>query len=302
MHNQNDNCNHVSSNNRSMDSLIHHKIIEGLKAAKRYESIRVRIPPNIQEDMINEAFPTVPQGADTKQLTEDEYMNLRSSTHEVASQSVLKTIATLQEQLAEYHSVLERLETMTLQYHSLESQNQALSSNVQERNKRIMLLERELAQSRRNGKMPNNFNAIPEVGMNDYVRAQRNDQKDNWQYECGQGQFNEPSFDMRPSNSAFVNDNEGIEHPINIGNQGPRRVISHSCSSEDLPIENNRVYLPSPPPAPTRAYSDRMSGNKRPRINFEKSQQHQESEVASFTLSNLPKYHYSPIKLNSSVS
>lgn len=155
----------------SCDSLLEEQIIQGLKAAKNHEKNKVGPPLCEQEDMMNDAFPMVPKcktgRQEMKQLTEMEYEELRSSMQSNAAEHTSKTLYFVQEQITEYHDVLERLASMEAHYQLIQRQNQILTSALATKSEeckkcddKILSLERELFDARQVSRYANGSNTL----------------------------------------------------------------------------------------------------------------------------------------------
>ncbi|KAL7529795.1 hypothetical protein ACHAWF_008881 [Thalassiosira exigua] len=120
------------------------EIYRGLLAAKRYENDKPRLPPEVQRDLIDENFPSVPRGDVAPTLSESECLQLRASTVAAANERTSRGMANLREQLTEYHALLDELSAMTERYDALEERYKL-------RGRRIQLLERQVAAMSKGG-------------------------------------------------------------------------------------------------------------------------------------------------------
>ena len=128
------------------DSDVESQVKDGLEASKQYERNRKRLSSSEQEDMMKVHFPRVPAGDVAKQLTENEYMELRTSMMREEDKTRSQYIANLHKQLSEYHSILDELSLVTFKYEALQKSYQ---EQVAERNSRIHSLEQEVAALKR---------------------------------------------------------------------------------------------------------------------------------------------------------
>lgn len=125
---------------------VESQVKDGLEASKQYERNRKRLSSSVQEDMMRVHFPRVPAGDVTKQLTENEYMELRTSMMREEDKTRSQYIANLHKQLSEYHSILDELSLVTFKYEALQKSYQ---EQVAERDSRIHSLEQEVAALKR---------------------------------------------------------------------------------------------------------------------------------------------------------
>lgn len=127
----------LSRSSTTTESTVHEEVINGLLAAKKYESSKPKLTPAQQEAMMTINFPRLPEGDTAKLLSNDECQQLRSSLQDSASKRTTQSIANLRDQLTEYHALLDKLTEMTSKYEALEKM-------FQERGDRIQTLEQEV--------------------------------------------------------------------------------------------------------------------------------------------------------------
>lgn len=253
-----------------MDSLVHKEVVEGLAAAKQYESQRPRLSPEAQQLLMNEAFPYLssddeesPELSSTKKMASPQ-----KSSADASTQSISKKIAILQEQLTEYHSVIEKLESMTAQFQLMQQQNESLVHSLRQRDEKINSLEQKLIEAKINQELtscapiqvpPSNQTTQGYDGL--HVNAQN--------------QFPTFSFSADASDhyvSTSVNNCFIPSYTNYYDGNKDLQVVSHSSSSTDLTSED--AFLSpelSPVPlsgrkrillddhVPTRSYRQRQS-------------------------------------------
>lgn len=158
---------HGETHHCTRNSIVEDEVMDGLMAAKIYERNRPRLSLAVQEEMIQNNFPRLPDGESINQLTEDECMELRMSIQDMASQKMTHSIANLREQLTEYHSLIDRLSSITAKY-------EALKGECQERGNRIESLEQEvtaLKKVQRTAGLRGNDDSVRCISCTDYTEA-----------------------------------------------------------------------------------------------------------------------------------
>jgi hypothetical protein len=105
------------------------------------------------DELLENSFPKIhPEEGKAKELTVDEYVELRIGLQEVIQSDVKEKMILLREQLSEYHSVLEDVMAFKSRCERLEQEKQDLLSLCREacqvRDDKIALLEKEVAQLR----------------------------------------------------------------------------------------------------------------------------------------------------------
>ncbi|KAL7470116.1 hypothetical protein ACHAXS_011507 [Conticribra weissflogii] len=236
-----------------MDSLFHQEVVDGLAAAKQYESQRARLSTEVLERMMNEAFPF--PSTEDDESPELSSTSMASSYHplrDASAQSISKTIAIVQEQLTEYHSVIEKLETMTTQFQLMQQQNQSLLDSLKQRDEKINSLEQMLIEAKINQEITSRS------PVHTYHSIQTSQHNNGLSINT---QFPTHSFsadasdhcDSVPVTNCFMpsyaNEFESCRDP---------RVVSHSSSSIDLTSEE-AILSPQLSPVP-------LSGKKRIRL------------------------------------
>ena len=116
------------------DSSIVNQIRYGLDAAQKYEQLKQqRRELSAQEDIhqMNISFPRLPEGnAVTALLTEDEYVDLRFAMQNNASKVTAVNVANVRQQLTEYHSLLDELNSITTKYTALQKTSQDQAAKI----------------------------------------------------------------------------------------------------------------------------------------------------------------------------
>ena len=131
------------------------EILQGLRDAVKSEDEenRSHLSPEMRDELLEESFPKIqPEGGKAKELTMDEFVALRIGLQEVIQSDVKEKMILLQDQLSEYHSVLEDVIAFKSRCERLEQEKQDLLSLCRDacdvRDDKIALLEKELARLR----------------------------------------------------------------------------------------------------------------------------------------------------------
>eukprot|EP00984_Skeletonema_dohrnii_P035348 scaffold35002_cov150-Skeletonema_dohrnii-CCMP3373.AAC.4 len=134
------------------------EIFQGLRTALKYKTDRkkanILLSSKRRDELLEESFPKIshPGGDTAKELTEYDYAALRTGLHDVIQSDVKEKMALLQDQLSEYHSVLEDVIAFKSRCERLEQDKKDLVSLCRDvcqvRDDKIALLEKELAQLR----------------------------------------------------------------------------------------------------------------------------------------------------------
>lgn len=120
------------------DTTVVDEIMNGLMAAKQYEKNKPQLSLVAQEELIATHFPCLPDGTIFEQMSKEECMQLRMSMQAKAGTGTAQNIASLREQMTEYHSLLDKLSSVMMQY-------DALTKEFEKRGGRIQSLEEEVA-------------------------------------------------------------------------------------------------------------------------------------------------------------
>jgi len=113
------------------DSKIKDEVMAGLRAAKHYEENKTRPSLAASEEMMRMNFPRIPSGDISKQISEDEYTQLRTSMQETTNDKTAQSIANVRVQLTEYHSLLDKLSSVVAKYDALEKEFRVRRSRIQ---------------------------------------------------------------------------------------------------------------------------------------------------------------------------
>jgi hypothetical protein len=131
------------------------EILQGLRDARSREAKRrqIQLSPEVLDQLLEGSFPKIhPEEGKAKELTMDEFVALRTGLQEVIQSDVQEKMILLQDQLSEYHSVLEDAIAFKSRCERLEQEKKDLESlchqACQVRDDKITLLEKELAQLR----------------------------------------------------------------------------------------------------------------------------------------------------------
>eukprot|EP00970_Alexandrium_tamarense_P019031 scaffold13587_cov336-Alexandrium_tamarense.AAC.1 len=159
------------------DTMAHNEVMEGLGNARMREKKRIRLDADVAERLLDEAFPTVLhcEGNGTAitdaiavaatatqkltQLSPSEYTHLQQSLTAHSSTTTTRLTFKLQEQLSEYHTLLDQMIDMKRRMTKLRDENIRLEGEVErvescverrvreecsQRDERIESLEREV--------------------------------------------------------------------------------------------------------------------------------------------------------------
>jgi len=142
----------------SDDVCSEEELLQGLRTALKHKADRkkanILLSPKRRDELLEELFPKTNhrEGDTAKELTEYDYAALRTGLHEVIQSDVKEKMALLQDQLSEYHSVLEDVIAFKSRCERLEQDKKDLVSLCRDvcqvRDDKIALLEKELAQLR----------------------------------------------------------------------------------------------------------------------------------------------------------
>jgi hypothetical protein len=131
------------------------EILQGLLDAlnREDEENRSQLSPEMRDKLLEESFPKIhPEDGNAKELTMDEYFALRTGLQEVIQSDMKEKMALLQDQLSEYHSVLEDMIAFKSRCELLEQEKKDLATvyrqACQVRDDKIALLEKEVARLR----------------------------------------------------------------------------------------------------------------------------------------------------------
>lgn len=129
------------------DSKIKDEVMAGLRAAKHYEENKTRPSLAASEEMMRMNFPRIPSGDISKQISEDEYTQLRTSMQETTNDKTAQSIANVRVQLTEYHSLLDKLSSVVAKYDALEKEFRVRRSRIQSLEEEVVVLTMKNAQS-----------------------------------------------------------------------------------------------------------------------------------------------------------
>jgi len=141
----------------SDDASAADQIRRGLRDARKLEEKRrndqLPLPPKIRDELLEESFPKLrPEEGMAKELTAEEFVALQTGMEKLIRSDMKEKMVLLQDQLSEYHSILEEVIALKSRCERLEQDKKDLASfyrqACQDRDHKIMLLENELARSR----------------------------------------------------------------------------------------------------------------------------------------------------------
>ena len=139
-------------------------ILEGLKDALAHRSAvrrnnKITLTPEARDELLQESFPSIPTSSDDedskmKDFTAEDYNALRTGLQKVIISDAKHKMALLQEQLSEYHAILEDVISYKSRCEQLEKDKEDLINLCQEacqvRDDRIVLLEKAVVWLRHN--------------------------------------------------------------------------------------------------------------------------------------------------------
>ena len=147
------------------DLLATQEILQGLKDALSRRAAahqdKISLTPTTRDELLQESFPMIPptsssngEDGDVKaDLTTEECTALRIGLQSVIHSDVKRKMSLLQEQLSEYHAILEDVIALKSKCEQLEQDKQDLvricRETCKERDDKIELLEREVCRLRR---------------------------------------------------------------------------------------------------------------------------------------------------------
>ena len=154
----------ASSSAATDDEEAARAILEGLKDALAHRSAVRRnnkstLTPEARDELLQESFPSIPTSSDDedskmKDFTAEDYNALRTGLQKVIISDAKHKMALLQEQLSEYHAILEDVIAYKSRCEQLEKDKEDLISLCQEacqvRDERIALLEKAVVWLRHN--------------------------------------------------------------------------------------------------------------------------------------------------------
>src|SRR6056300_954944 len=143
------------------------EILHGLKDALARRAAahqdKISLTPSTRDELLQESFPMIPPTSSSNHndndvkvkadLTSEEYIALRIGLQSVTHSDVKRKMSLLQEQLSEYHTILEDVIAFKSKCQQLEQDKQELTRICREtckvREDRIELLEKEVGRLRR---------------------------------------------------------------------------------------------------------------------------------------------------------
>ena len=157
----------------SDDVCSEEELLQGLRTALKHKTDRkkanILLSPKRRDELLEESFPKInnPEDGTAKQLSEYDYAALRTGLHEVIQSDVKEKMALLQDQLTEYHSVLEDVIAFKSRCERLEQDKKDLVSLCRDvcqvRDNNIALLEKELAQLRNERRSSSSFDWVSSI-------------------------------------------------------------------------------------------------------------------------------------------
>eukprot|EP00984_Skeletonema_dohrnii_P017360 scaffold7887_cov81-Skeletonema_dohrnii-CCMP3373.AAC.4 len=139
------------------DASTEDQIRRGLRDARKLEEKRrndqLPLPPKIRDELLEESFPKLrPEQDMAKELTAAEFIALQTGLEKLIRSDMKEKMVLLQDQLSEYHSILEEVIALKSRCERLEQDKKDLAlfyrRACQDRDHKIMLLGNELARSR----------------------------------------------------------------------------------------------------------------------------------------------------------
>lgn len=153
----------ASASSAADDEEAAREILQGLKDALAHRSAvrqnRSTLTPEARDELLQESFPNIPSSSDDddskmKDFTAEDYNTLRTGLQQVIISEAKHKMSLLQEQLSEYHAILEDVIAYKSRCEQLEKDKEDLIKLCQEacqvRDDRIALLEKAVVWLRHN--------------------------------------------------------------------------------------------------------------------------------------------------------
>ena len=148
----------ISAAQIESDIEVIEQINQGLRDAKKHAEKKL---PALRDRLLEDSFPKVhPEENQAKELTSYEFDELRDSLRDVIRTDMKEKMALLQNQLSEYHELLEHMSALTERCERLERERRNLSMGCQVRDDKIALLEEDLAQLRHRNEFSVSMNLL----------------------------------------------------------------------------------------------------------------------------------------------
>eukprot|EP00984_Skeletonema_dohrnii_P008227 scaffold3016_cov114-Skeletonema_dohrnii-CCMP3373.AAC.6 len=143
----------ITSDDASAADQIRRCLRDARKLEEKRRNDQLPLPPKIRDELLEESFPKLrPEEGMAKELTAEEFVALQTGLGNIIRSDMKKKMVLLQDQLSEYHSILEEVIALKSRCERLEQDKKDLVSfyrrACQDRDHKIMLLENELARSR----------------------------------------------------------------------------------------------------------------------------------------------------------
>ena len=218
------------------DLLATKEILQGLKdgltrraAALAAHQDKIPLTPKTRDELLQESFPMIPTSSSNDKddvkpdLTTEECIALRIGLQNIIHSDVKRKMSLLQEQLSEYHTILEDVIAYKTKYEQLEEDKQNLTRICREtckvRDERIELLEKEVGRLRRlNEEQQQQLRLRPRICS---VISSRNDSSTSHDERSAQG--------GQPGPQAYPDFN-------------PQQHLYHRTQSGMLTMVNNNSY------------------------------------------------------------
>ena len=220
-------------------------IREGLTDAFRREQSRNKvidqIPTQRQEDKISEEFPFVGEGDElVSSLSEMDFMALRIEAHYIEKRRMKDMMKKVQEQMSEYHELLEYSRTMEARFDSMQARAKALEQECNEKTIKMAELEREVidlklhlaTEKTSTGRI---LNELAHVKSENQVLIRTH---------SVQSLQHEPACDTTHMNMRKVSTNLSLKMPRNRAGQASCQVELNRCEMFGLvrpPVKHPRV-------------------------------------------------------------
>ena len=219
------------------DVRVEEEILQGLRRAQNLKTQRknVKSSPEVMNRLLQKAFPNINTEYKAKILSSDEFDALRISLQRVVHEDVKNKMSLLQNQLSEYHSVLEEVIMFKNRCGQLEQEKKdlvALCNEVcQVRDDKIALLEKELAmlRSKQRNRRSSSGSTITDRNNSDWVYSSIRGDDD---IKYSRGQVYHESRRITLSASPIMDTRSTCSN--NYGNNRAKHLILFPQKSQDF--------------------------------------------------------------------
>ena len=252
------------------DLLATQEILQGLKdgITRRAAAHQDKVPltPKTRDELLQESFPMIPTSSSSKDedgdvkpdLTTEECIAVRIGLRNIIHSDVKRKMSLLQEQLSEYHTILEDVIAYKSKCEELEQDKQELTRICREtcnvRDNRIELLEKEVGRLRRlNEEQQQQLSLLPRICS---VISSRNDSSTSHDERSAQG------GQAGPQAYPYFNPQQHLYHRTESGMLMMVNNSNHSSYHQPFTImEPSRRVSLTPPAAALMATTNSHDNN-----------------------------------------